>query len=112
MPRSRYLPKGQRGVRVRSLRPESAGGCPNCGKDITPGRKHMARDGLPCKGSPVAVVLDELPPVFVPPNPPGLKPADQPPKRFARGVCHDCGKRVTGERWYCGACSAQRQGGK
>ena len=108
----RYLPKPAKGTRVTSLRPVAVDGCPNCGKDITPGRKHSAQDGLPCKGFPVTVALDSIPAVaFTDARHTSSPTGDAPsgPIRYARGKCHRCGTAVTGERWYCGACLVLRE---
>lgn len=111
MTQPRFLPKTPKGERVVSVRPVADGGCPNCGKDITAGRRHVAPDGMPCKGRPVEIHLDELPPVVIPPEKPKWRPrkaSTPPPTRYATGKCHDCSRPISGERWYCGPCFVQR----
>lgn len=92
--------------------------CPRCGKRVTPHdgriRAHSSPRGVPCRGGWLEPVKVPLPPVTFPTRPaPPVRRAvvseGRPDaERVATGRCHDCDRRISGERRYCGRCAARR----
>lgn len=105
--------------------PEGKVRCPGCGKPVTLMdngriREHKDLDKNPCPhrwyGKPVE--LDEIPPVQLPKAPPAAEPPstrmyvppppNTGPTRVVTGHCHDCDRRISGGRLFCGQCLRKR----
>lgn len=89
--------------------------CPRCGAQARIAsdnrlRAHRAPSGTPCPRRIVsAAVLPAAPPVVIPqPTRTAPSVASERAGRCATGSCHECGKAVTGERWFCGSCMSRR----
>lgn len=107
------IPLGPAPRRASERRRPGTTQCPECGRWIgDPKRSHKSPTGDRCKVVE-PVVLDELPPVNLPPEPkysqPGYRTPEERPGVRVAGECETCGAFVTGERRFCGLCLARRE---
>ncbi|MCU0297320.1 MAG: hypothetical protein MUF33_02230 [Candidatus Nanopelagicales bacterium] len=75
-------------------------------EDVLRGVAALQESQYPYSLRPVR--LTELPPVLWKGKPIEEATTARAPATHVTGHCHDCDTPVTGERWYCGPCAAQR----
>lgn len=96
-------------------RPLKTGACPSCFRVIAVNpsglrRQHRDDNRVVCLGSGVRVVPERVPAevlsaarIVIPKG----RPEQRRPSPTGR--CHECDRRITGERLYCGPCAAGRR---